>query len=162
MKTQILQIVIAFTIIVSGCGEPTPSFTDANLGETELTLSRGAFHFDEFIVTSKFLNYKAPKDSHYLKDNPEYLKDQSISMDEKDFKELIKMILDNGFWNFNESYEESSTCTSGISVTLKIGDKFKTVECEDFERGCPELLYQIEKKIIELNNNRLARTVLPG
>jgi len=178
MKNRIRVILITFSIFVFGCSEPAsqisdsifqiksgssiPLVSDSNIIETEIKLRRGAFHFDEFVVNYQTLNYKASEDKHYLENYPEYLEDDSLDIDKNEFRQLIEWILEKGFWKLDDKYEDISTCSSGISVTIKIGDKSKTVECEDFEGGCPELLFEIEQKLIVLNNNRLSRIILPG
>jgi len=127
----------------------------------KLTVERGAFHFDKFILMGNKVFFYPQKDK--LTDEfKEYnsKSEEIISSIQK--KEFIRHIIENGFLKLEERYVSNSSCNSPLIITLSIGNKEKKVFSEDYQRGCPELMKYIENKIIELHNHKLVRVSLPG
>ena len=122
-----------------------------------LTVKRGAFHFDSFEVTKNKIRY-SPTTSSKI----EHHNYKETFLDTLSTLGFFKKVEAGGFWNLSEKYSSTSSCKSELKVTLTINKRSKTVICEDYENNCPELIKYIDKKVVELEGNRLDRVFVPG
>ncbi|MCB0478506.1 MAG: hypothetical protein R2799_16175 [Crocinitomicaceae bacterium] len=128
-----------------------------------LKIERGAFHYDTFIVDQEAVRF-LPKEERTgtNKADLKYYTASTTKISKEDFKELIDFVLINDFLRMENYYEDLSSCQSDLKISLTIGDKVKIIHCSDFQRGCPDLIYQIENKVIDLHGKQLQRKFLPG
>lgn len=128
--------------------------------EFKLVLERGAFHYDCFELTPEKISYFP--DGNIQHDIVKYNTISVVKLDSSNTLQFFHEIETNGFWNLKNQYNASSSCTSQLKITLHANGKNKTILCDDFERGCPELIKYIDKKVVELEGNDLKRIYLPG
>ncbi len=127
-----------------------------------LKVERGAFHYDSFVLKQDSVVFIPKEDRVGAKKDAKYYRRSAIAISKEDFKIYIDGLINKGFLEMKDFYDENSTCTSGLSVSLQINGKTKTIKCTDFERGCPDLLYKIENDLIEMHGMKLHRKFLPG
>ncbi len=125
----------------------------------ELTIKRGAFHYDKFVLKDTVVTFY-PSTETVEDDKYNTISSQNISIQQRD--ELINYILEESFFKLKSRYSNQTTDNSILEVTLKMDGQNKTIECDDFERGCPKILQYIEQQIITLHNKGLKRIYLPG
>lgn len=126
----------------------------------KLTVARGAFHYDRFEVTPTRLTYFPEENAqHPLK---KYNLRSEVSLDQGETLKFVKQLENQGFWTLKNRYKTSGSCSSTLKVTLSMDGKTKTVICDDFERDCPALIKDIDKKVVEWERNDLKRVYLPG
>ncbi|WP_282087476.1 hypothetical protein [Aquimarina algiphila] len=130
---------------------------DSNL--IELTIERGAFHYDRFVLKDTIITFYP---SAEMVENNKYnvTSSQNITIQQRD--ELINYLQEKSFFKLKNRYSNQTSDNSILKITLKMNGKNKTIECDDFERGCPEILQYIEQQIIALHNKGLKRIYLPG
>ena len=126
-----------------------------------LTIERGAFHYDKFILKDTIISFY-PSSENLGKENDKYnqVSEQIISKQARN--KFIEKIIRGGFFKLNNSYSSNTSCNSHLTVTLKFNNQTKKIVSEDFERECPELLKFIEQEIIKMHNKNLKRIFLPG
>lgn len=125
-----------------------------------ITVCRGAFHYDTFILTSQKVCFIPGTDFDF--ESSKYTLASETSVDSATTSRFLNNIEAQGFWELKEYYVSRSSCLSELRVTLKKDGLSKTVICDDFERNCPEVIQYIERRIIELEGNHLKRVHLPG
>ncbi len=159
-------LLLLFLLACSNTSENKVNITKSennknNYSEIVLTVKRGAFHYDKFILKDTIITFYPAKEKLLEKyDKYNYISEQKISKQTRD--QFIKHIVDAGFFKLKNKYNSQTTCNSSLIVTLKLGDKTKRIISEDYQRKCPELLKFIEKQIILLHNKKLVRVILPG
>ncbi|WBU90336.1 hypothetical protein [Cellulophaga omnivescoria] len=129
----------------------------------EITVERGAFHYDKFVLKDTLITFYPPKKSIGIGiDNSNYnqISEQVISTQTRN--NLVKKILNDGFFKLKNFYASNTTCNSHLTVTVKFNNQLKKVISEDFDRECPELLKFIEQEVIKMHNKELKRILLPG
>lgn len=136
--------------------------TAIDYSKIKLKVERGAFHYDTFIVDQDSVYFIPKEERETSGEDVKFYKVSSHPIEKEEFKKLVDWILAEGFLKMKSFYEENSSCTSGILVILEMDGKKKKVECTDFHRGCPKLLYQIESKVVKLHGEGLERKFLPG
>lgn len=126
----------------------------------KLTVDRGAFHYDKFILTRDSIFFVPQSDTKHeiAKYNARTEKLMNSAQTLAFFNEIEK----RGFWKLENHYSEHSTCLSQLTITLEAEGKSKTVICDDFKRGCSDLIKYIDQKVVELQGNNLKRIYLPG
>lgn len=133
----------------------------------KITLERGAFHYDTFSVIDTILTFTPGQkltSKALLKVGKEviYYQKFDVVITKEQKKELIDLINNEGFWDYQKEYKAESSCTSGISISISLGDKNKKITSDDYKRDCPKGLYLLEHKLIELTGKDLKRIYLPG
>ncbi|SNR14972.1 DUF6438 domain-containing protein [Tenacibaculum jejuense] len=132
----------------------------------EITIERGAFHYDTFILKDTLLSFNPEKlDNNVLGNESELAKyyqksEQKIS--QQQLKQLIQKIEDSNIWRLNNQYGCDRSCTSNLKVTIQLGEKKKIISCDDYKCGCPEILQYLENELIKLQGKDLKRIDLPG
>lgn len=125
-----------------------------------LTVERGAFHYDCFELSPTMVSYHPSDDAQF--ELEKYNSFSEVALDSLKTLKLFKQIEEEGFWDLKDVYPETSSDTSQLKITLTANGKTKSVFCEDFDRGCNELMKYIDEKVIELEGNNLKRIYLPG
>ncbi|GAB5475878.1 MAG: hypothetical protein Mars2KO_39770 [Maribacter sp.] len=138
----------------------TPKTTKTIAKDFKLVVERGAFHYDRFELTATSLTYYPEKDAQHPLEK--YNLQSKVTLNREKIQQFIEHIDNKGFWNLKNHYTTPGSCTSQVKVTLTMNGKTKTVVCDDFERGCSELIHYIDKKVIEWEGNDLKRIYLPG
>ena len=128
--------------------------------ELKLVVERGAFHYDRFELTPTMITYFPEENAQHAE--IKYNTISKVVLDTTETKQFFKQIEDRGFWNLQNRYTASSSCLSGLKITLYTNGKSKSIICDDFERECPDLIKYIDKKVVELEGNNLKRIYLPG
>ncbi len=126
-----------------------------------LTVERGAFHNDKFVLKDTILTFY-PSSEKLNKKNDKYNQISEQIISRKQRNKFIDKIIRDGFFKLKNSYSSSTSCNSHLTVTLKVKNQNKKIISEDFERNCPELLKFIEKEIIGMHSKNLIRVLLPG
>ncbi|MFS4469568.1 hypothetical protein [Maribacter sp. 2210JD10-5] len=125
-----------------------------------LVVERGAFHNDCFELTPETITFYPNVNSEYsIAKYNQFSRKQLKPENMLSFFDKMESL---GFWELNDDYKNESSCTSQLKVTLFVDGKSKTIRCDDFERDCPDIIQQIEKKVIEIEGNNLERIYLPG
>jgi len=160
MKYKLLFFSIIFSII--SCSQSNKKeYQITESSKITLTLERGVFHNDKFVLSDTIITYYPSSEKNNEKFDKYYqISEQKISKEARD--QFIKHIVDHGFFNLKDAYTSSTTCNSHITVTLKLNNQLKKITSEDFQRSCPDLLKYIEKKIIRMHGKDLKRIFLPG
>jgi hypothetical protein len=135
-------------------GKPTEA------GTYLLTVERGAFHDDCFELTLTKVKYH-PAEGVPV-DQEKYTTFSEVALDSAETLKFFKEIEKKGFWELKDVYTETSSCTSQLKITLTANGKTKSVICNDYERGCHDLVKYIDQKVIDLEGNGLKRIYLPG
>ncbi len=170
---QIILSILLFSFLISSCGDTnknninisgtlkSSNIQSVDYSNVELIVERGAFHYDKFVLKDTLITF-IPTSEITGEGNDKYnhVLEQRISKKERD--KLINYIIDNGFFELENTYYSQSSCSSSLKITFKFGDKTKIIVSEDFERECPDLLKHIEKQIIILHDKDLKRISLPG
>ncbi|MDO6492875.1 MULTISPECIES: hypothetical protein [unclassified Cellulophaga] len=127
----------------------------------EITVERGAFHYDKFVLKDTLITFYPSKENIGV-DNSDYnqISEKVISVQTRN--NLVKKILNDGFFKLKNFYASNTTCNSHLTVTVKFNNQLKKVISEDFDRECPELLKFIEQEVIKMHNKELKRILLPG
>ena len=148
------KCVFLFTLIISfffsSCNKAQSSKIKRNK-EYTLTLKRGAFHYDSFIVQKNTITYLSNENDTIVSpiNNSQYLN-------------VLDTIIKGDFFRLKNNYSSKNSCTSMLSIELKIDDKTFFVHCDDYKRDCPAIVQQLEALIIKLHGKQLYRTQLPG
>ena len=153
-------VVLAIALFLFKKGDDENGDASNSADDFKLIVERGAFHFDRFEMTSTAITYYAKENSAH--EINKYNNNSKVELDSTDSLKFLKQIETEGFWNLDDVYTETSSCTSQLKITLTANGKTKQVICDDFERACPKLLRLIEKKVIDLEGNNLKRIYLPG
>ncbi|GAA0872175.1 hypothetical protein GCM10009117_13220 [Gangjinia marincola] len=133
----------------------------SDFSHLKLTLTRGAFHWDSFELKGNELTY-IPSKSDYLEDYPEYQNESMVRLSDGAVIALINDLMDNGIFEMDSLYENLTTCNSMIEVEFLFIDSKIKIKCSDYQKGCPEILTQLEDRLIKLHGKGLKRIVLPG
>ncbi|KKN61540.1 hypothetical protein LCGC14_0520690 [marine sediment metagenome] len=135
--------------------------SDIDYSNVLLTVERGAFHFDKFILKDTVITFYPSSESFSAEDeNYNQISEQIIRKQARN--EFVKKIIEDGFFKLKDSYSNNTSDNSYLAVTFKFNNQSKQVVSDDFERECPELLKFIEQEIIRLHNKNLTRVILPG
>lgn len=127
----------------------------------ELTVERGAFHYDKFVLKDMSITFY-PSQPNMGEDYKMYC-DTSVRQITKVQRDIFaKKIIDGGVLSMKDEYRNHSSCDSHMTITIKYSGKVKKIVCEDYIRGCPGLLQFIEAEIVRLHGKGLKRVVLPG
>lgn len=140
--------------------EHTPTMAKTTVSDFQLTVERGAFHYDRFEVTPIALTYYPEEDAQHPQEK--YNLQSKVTLNREKTQQFIEHIDNKGFWTLKNHYITTGSCTSQVKVTLTMNGKTKTVTCDDFERDCSTLIKYIEKKVVEWEGNDLKRIYLPG
>lgn len=125
-----------------------------------ITVNRGAFHYDAFVLTNDTIQYIPDTTSSHSKKKYNSLSKKAL--DKPIVTEFLKEIEKKGFWTLKDTYISETSCNSQLIITIAANQKSKTVICDDFERGCPDVIKYIDKKVVEFEGNNLKRIYLPG
>ncbi len=126
-----------------------------------LTIERGAFHYDKFILKDTLITFYPSSESLTGgNDNYTQISEQIISKQTRN--KFVRKIIEDGFFKLKNSYSSNRSCNSNLTVTFKLNDQSRKIVSEDFETECPELLIYIEQEIIRMHNKNLKRISLPG
>ena len=136
------------------------SVKNAYITDYKLTVQRGAFHYDSFLMIVDEIRYIPDSTSKHKE--TQYNRHSETKLERDMAKDFFAEIENRGFWELKNRYRIKSSCTSELIVTLQVNGKSKTVICDDFERDCPNLIKYIDKKVVELEGNNLKRIYLPG
>jgi uncharacterized lipoprotein NlpE involved in copper resistance len=171
LKTIISLIVLTLTLLSCNAKEENKTINqEAFINKTPIdsvkekltiVLERGAFHYDSFTVKDSILNY-IPEGNLRLDKENSYSNPVEITITKEQRKELIDLINSQGFWSYKKEYKAISSCTSGTSVSVALGDKKITIVSDDYKWDCPKGLLLLEQKLIELTGKDLQRINLPG
>lgn len=153
--------VFLFLIVFFSCKE-SKTQDKINYKTTTLTIKRGAFHYDTFVLKDSVIYFQPNKEQMIGKFSSAYTKASHKVISSATKKKLINHILQADFMKLEAKYPCKSSCTSMLEVSLTINGKTKTVQAEDYQRDCPKLLQWIEKEIIKLHGKDLYRSSLPG
>ena len=137
------------------------TITSTDLSHIHLILRRGAFHWDSFELKGNELKY-LPSKSEHLIDNPDYQKETSVKLSDSTAGSLSHELIRNSIFELDSLYAHPTTCNSLLEIELVLLHKSIKVRCVDYERGCPEILTNLEEKLIQLHGKGLKRIVLPG
>ncbi|MGD1843242.1 MAG: hypothetical protein ACFB0B_20470 [Thermonemataceae bacterium] len=125
----------------------------------KITLKRGAFHYDAFILEDTVLTFYPEKE---LDNGDKYYQKSVHSISKAERDQLIKKILAADIWQLKEQYTTERSCTSGTEVHFALDGKEKIVTCQDCGSSCPEILRFIENELVRLHGKDLKRIYLPG
>ncbi len=169
MKKVFYLLIISFIHISCSSKKTTNSNKEKennmNFSTFELIVERGAFHYDSFVLKDTILTFFPEKENISNTTNIElkkYYEKSEQKISRKQLKKFIEKLQKSNIWELNNNYTCNSTCTSALKVILKIEDKEKTIQCQDFKRDCPEIIQYIEDKLIDLHHKKLKRIFLPG
>lgn len=126
----------------------------------KLTVDRGAFHYDKFILTSNKIEYHPDSNNQF--ENEKYNGYSETTLDSIIIDSFFQEIEGRGFWDLDHRYQTFSSCTSELRITLTVNEKAKTVICDDYNAYCHDLIKYIDKKVVEFEGNDLKRIYLPG
>ena len=73
-----------------------------------------------------------------------------------------RYLIDNGIFDLSPVYANDASCNSELIVTFSFNGQTKKIICNDFKRGCPDFLQDIEEEMIRLHGKNLKRILLPG
>jgi hypothetical protein len=142
-----------------------------DINNIELILSRGAFHYDRFELKGDELRY-IPSENKALSDHPEYMEESVVMLEDSVVLGIINKLIDSNVFELDSVYpavETDSaggmmefTCNSSLELKLTIRDKTVQIKCHDYQKGCPDVLTDLEKELIRLHGKNLVRRVLPG
>ncbi|TPN86980.1 hypothetical protein [Aquimarina algicola] len=132
-----------------------------NAHNIELTLSRGAFHGDAFQLIGNELTHLTNKPEN-IKINSEYDKNSTVILSDSIINSLVQEINEDHILELDTLYKSNFSCNSMLRVNIKIDTIEKTIFCEDYIRGCPDKLSDLETKLIRLHGKNLKRIYLPG
>ncbi|MCP4179147.1 MAG: hypothetical protein GY756_15410 [bacterium] len=160
MKTTNKILVFAICLLAFSCSNNSDK-SKIDYSTLELTVERGAFHYDKFALKDTIITFYPSKDSLGDKyHNYTKMSKQVIGKATRD--SIIDRVLDEKIWDMDSIYYNNTSCNSHLTVIIKLGNKTKKIICSDFKRGCPKLLQYIENEIVKLHNKGLKRVVLPG
>lgn len=140
---------------------PEQAIVESNVSKIELTLARGAFHYDSFQLIGNELTYFPSKEGS-VDEYPEYQKTSKVILSDSIVESLTNEIVENKIMQLNSHYDCETSCTSALEMTIKINNIEKKISCEDYKAGCPEVLTNLENKLIALHGKNLKRIFLPG
>ncbi len=132
-----------------------------DISNIKITLSRGAFHYDSFQLIDNELTYTPSKEDS-SNEYPEYQQMSKVILSDSIVTSLIKEIVENNIFELDSYYDNMTSCSSMLEVKIKINNIEKEISCKDFKRGCPEVLINLENKLIALHGKNLKRIFLPG
>lgn len=147
-------------LLLSCAEEKSPKTAILNYKDYSLTVSRGAFHEDTFIMNIHSLRYLVPKDASF--EDTKYTVNSITPLDSLKTIAFFKELEVKGIWNLENNYKSDGSCTSSLLICFKNTYQTKTISCDDFQRDCPELLQYVEQKMVELEGSNLKRSYLPG
>ena len=127
----------------------------------QLTVERGAFHYDKFILNDTIITFY-PEEVINSENSTKYNKVSSTQISKKQRDQFIEELLAKGILKLKSKYTTYDSCTSALKVMFTYKDETKIIQCNDYTRGCPELLQYIENEIIRLHDKNLKRIYLPG
>lgn len=177
LKTTISLIILTLTLLSCNANEDNKSINQQTLinkvskdsikKSLSITLERGAFHYDTFMLNDTVLTFTPSQKltpEGLLKVGKEaiYYQTLEVIITTQQKKELINLINKENFWSYENEYKAKTSCTSGISISISLGDKNKKIISDDYRRDCPVGLYLLEQKLIELTGKDLKRIYLPG
>jgi hypothetical protein len=174
MKLKIIISLLLFTLLLLKCSTKGERNTEAkeNLVESlnnndsikkalVIKLERGAFHYDSFILNDSILTFTPEHNITSEKANF-YSTPIKTVITKKQREELIVLINNHSFWSLKDEYKANGSCTSGITISIELGNKHKTIISDDYKRDCPKILFLLEERLIELIGKDLKRINLPG
>ncbi|WP_394975173.1 hypothetical protein [uncultured Croceitalea sp.] len=132
-----------------------------DLSSIRLTIERGAFHYDKFILKDTIITFY-PSSENLSEENDNYNQVSKQVISKQTRNKFIEKIIGGGFFKLKNSYSSNTSCNSHLTVTFKFNNQTKKIVSEDFESGCPEILKFIEQEIIRMHNKNLKRILLPG
>ena len=130
-----------------------------------LELTRGAFHYDSFVIEDKTLFYLPNVEEQLLDedtDSEKYMVKNETVLTEKQILHLTELISKRNFQSLKKKYKCLSSCSSGLQLSVKYGNLDRLVKCDDYIRDCPKILYEIEKLLIKWDGQNRIRVSLPG
>ena len=126
-----------------------------------LKVERGAFHNDSFVLMDTLITFYPENEMESTEYQAYYMiSEEAISKFDRD--QLIQKIVDANIWELQDKYTPDESCTSNLTVTISLDGKTKNIICDDFERGCPDIIKFIENKMVRLHGKGLKRIFLPG
>lgn len=155
-------LVICLAVAIYCNNKSVKSYKSSPIPDSKytLTVKRGAFHYDRFDISKNKVQYTP--DTSDEKNIDKYNKYSETFLDTLSTLGFFKKIEADGFWNLKPLYETKLSCGSKLTITLSHNKKTKTVICEDYIEGCPEVIKYIDKKVVEMEGNSLKRIYLPG
>ena len=163
MKFQnpfVLCIIFALAIYCHKKDGTIPSKSAPTDKTYKLTVDRGAFHYDKFILTSNKIEYRPNPDHQF--ENQKYNAYSETALDSVIINSFFREIEERGFWDLNDHYQAYASCSSELRITLDANGKTKTVICDDYSTYCHDLMKYIDEKVVEFEGNNLKRVHLPG
>ena len=164
---KIIPFILLFSIFVS-CQETKKNNTKQDIktdfSTIELKVERGAFHYDTFILKDTTITFypESKIDSIENSEHQKYYKTSVNIISNSERNTLIQHLLDADIWNLKEKYTPEGSCTSNVVVTIRLNGKTERIQCDDFVRGCPNIIKFIEKEMVRLHGKGLKRIFLPG
>ncbi|WP_117885416.1 DUF6438 domain-containing protein [Aureibaculum luteum] len=161
---KLIVLFLFFTSIVA-CQKPKVNDSNENnntdFSTIELTVERGAFHYDTFVLKDTTITFHPQKEMDSVEHQEYYTKSEKhISKADRDV--LVQKIIAADIWDLKDKYTPDESCTSMLTVTFSLNGKTKKIVSEDFDRGCPEIIKYIESELVRLHGKELKRIFLPG
>ena len=176
-KTTICIIILTLTLLSCNANEESRKLDyltainkttkDSTVESLSITLERGAFHYDTFTIKDSVLTFTpsqklTPEGLLNVGKEAIYYQTLELIITNQQKKELINLINKENFWSYENEYKAKTSCTSGISISISLGEKNKKIISDDYQRDCPKGLYLLEQKLIEFSGKDLKRIYLPG
>ena len=153
----IMLIVSIFLYCKNG---PNAAIDTGLTQEYKLIVERGGFHYDRFEVTPSQITYFPQENSQHL--DIKYNSISKSTLDSIQTMEFFEELIEKGFWDLKNKYQNDGSCTSMLRITFIANGKRKVVVCEDFDSGCHNLIKDIDSEVIDMEGNDLKRIYLPG
>ena len=160
MYYWIKTIPLFFALCFFASCKKTNDTKEPKITNYSLIIERGAFHYDSFKLTKDELHFYPSEIDSTSQDK--YRTASKIKIDTLKSLAFFKELEERGIWDLKKHYTEETSCTSVLRIIYRVDKKETTIECDDYKRGCPELIQAIEQKIIALEGNDLKRIYLPG
>lgn len=135
--------------------------TSVDLPHLELILTRGAFHYDSFELSGNKLAF-IPRETENTKVEFDFEEKHEVILEDSIALSIFHRLIKNSIFDMDPLYESSTSCNSKLEVHILMYDQKIKVKCEDFERGCPEIISSLEDNLINLLGKDLKRFKLPG
>ena len=124
----------------------------------KLIVERSALHRDRFELTPTKIIYGIKNEADQK--DATYSAISEVKLDSPLTHAFFENIENGEFKNLRDRYTYNPSNESGLKITLVIDQKAKSVFCDDYYSGCPDILRSIEKEVIALEGNGVSKTAL--
>ncbi|MGF1559794.1 MAG: hypothetical protein ACFCUL_11965 [Flavobacteriaceae bacterium] len=124
----------------------------------QLIVERGALHRDRFELTPTKIIYGIKNEADQK--DATYSAISEVKLDSSLAHAFFENIENGEFKNLRDRYTHKPSNESGLKITLVINQKTKSVLCNDYDSGCPDILKNIEKEVVALGGNSASKAAL--